>query len=167
MSQLSQNYVKLKFYFYYFKALLISLQLFLKFNYLDKWVGSIGEGTYHHAREPELIFRTYKEGQNSLLRVVLRPLQNFCVIIYLHTYKVKNIVLGDWSTGSTSKELLLFWSSQIQPGALRCRFTTVCNSSSRGSDVLFWPWGPGTNVIHRCACMWFIEVCADKTYIHI
>ena len=41
------------------------------------------------------------------------------------------------------------------------KLTTVCNSSSRGSDALFWPpWA-----LHTCGAQTYIQ--AGKTFIHM
>ena len=54
---------------------------------------------------------------------------------------------------SSSEHWLLFPKCQVQFATSTWQLTTVCNSSPRGSDILFWPpWIPGIHMVHRHTC---------------
>lgn len=59
---------------------------------------------------------------------------------------------------SCQEHLLLLQRTWVQFTALTWWFTTISNSSYRGSSALFWaPWVPTTHVVH-------IHTCKQNTY---
>ena len=65
---------------------------------------------------------------------------------------------GSWKDGSAVKELLLFQRTQVQIPAHTWRLTTICNSSPRASDALFWLLG----ALHT----WGVLTCMQAKHLY-
>lgn len=63
----------------------------------------------------------------------------------------KNKVYWGWRDASVLEHLLVLQMTWVRFPAPTRWLTTICNSSSRGLDTLFWPGGSlATQVVHIC-----------------